>query len=57
LIFNLYENTNAECITSGILRGLTDISEENLNDQARAIRKNEWLSKVELEIIQRSILK
>ena len=36
-------------------RGLFQISEQNLCDQARCIRKNEWLSPVEIEMIKRSV--
>ena len=36
-------------------RGMFTISEQNLCDQARAIRKNEWLSVVELEMIKRTV--
>ena len=33
-----------------------DLSEQRLCDQARAIRKNEWFTMVELEKIRRSIV-
>ena len=36
-------------------RGLLDVSEQNLCDQARAIRKNQWLSEVEIEMIKRYV--
>ena len=36
-------------------RGRFDITEQRLCDQARAIRKNEWLSELELENIKRMI--
>ena len=34
----------------------TEITEQHLCDQARMIRKNEWIIKLELEIIRRKIL-
>ena len=34
-------------------RGVFDITEQRLCDQARAIRKNGWLSELELESIHR----
>ena len=37
-------------------KGMFDIREQNLCDQARMIRKNEWLSAVELEMIKRYVL-
>ena len=36
-------------------RGMFEISEQNLCDQARMIRKNEWLSAIELETIKRCL--
>ena len=36
-------------------RGLPTITEQRLYDQARIIRKNEWLTRVELEEIRRRI--
>ena len=36
-------------------KGMFEIKEQNLCDQARAIRKNEWLSAVELEMIKRRV--
>ena len=37
-------------------RGLFESTEQRLCDQARAIRKNGWLSQLELEIIKRQIV-
>ena len=37
------------------VRGLFDSTEQRICDQARAIRKNGWLSEVELEMIKRKI--
>ena len=36
-------------------RGFFDVSEQRVCDQARAIRKNGWLTELELEMIQRRI--
>ena len=36
-------------------RGMFKVSEQNLADQARAIKTNEWLSEVELEEIKRQV--
>ena len=38
-------------------RGMFNTSEQRLCDQARAIRKNGWLSEVELEAIRRRLAK
>ena len=37
-------------------RGMFSLSEQRLCDQARAIRKNEWFTMVELEEIKRSVM-
>ena len=37
-------------------RGLLKVTEQSICDQARAIRKNRWLTKVELEAIRRKVL-
>ena len=34
----------------------TEITEQRLCDQARMIRKNEWITKLELESISRKVL-
>ena len=34
----------------------TEIAEQNLCDQARMIRKNEWITKLELESINRKVV-
>ena len=34
----------------------TEITEQRLRDQARMIRKNEWITKLELENIKRKVL-
>ena len=36
-------------------RGMFDSTEQKISDQARAIRKNGWLSELELEMIRRRI--
>ena len=36
-------------------RGLPNITEQRLCDQARAIRKNEWFTSVELDEIRRRV--
>jgi len=36
-------------------RGFFDVSEQRVCDQARAIRKNGWLTELELEMIQRRV--
>ena len=36
-------------------RGMFETTEQRLCDQARAIRKNGWLSELELELIRRKI--
>ena len=36
-------------------RGLPNITERRLCDQARAIRKNEWFTSVELDEIRRRV--
>ena len=37
-------------------RGMFDSTEQRICDQARAIRKNGWLTNVELEVIKRRVL-
>ena len=37
------------------VRGMFDSTEQRISDQARAIRKNGWLSELELEMIKRKI--
>ena len=37
------------------LRGMLESTEQRVCDQARAIRKNRWLSELELEMIKRKI--
>ena len=37
-------------------RGMFQLTEQRLCDQARAIRKNHWLTEVELELIKRRVL-
>ena len=37
-------------------KGMFEIKEQNLCDQARMIRKNEWLSAIEIEMIKRYVL-
>ena len=36
-------------------RGLFELTEQRVCDQARAIRKNEWLSQLGLEAIKRQV--
>ena len=37
-------------------RGLFKASEQRICDQARAIRKNEWIAKGKLEAIRRKVM-
>ena len=37
-------------------KGMPSVSEQRLSDKARATKTNEWLSKIELEQIERSIM-
>ena len=65
---NLSNDTNQECLKNGeiedclnqqsnvyVARGLFESTEQRVCDQARAIRKNGWLSQLELETIKRQV--
>ena len=65
---NLSKDTNQECLKNGeiedclnqqsnvyVARGLFESTEQRVCDQARAIRKNGWLSQLELETIKRQV--
>ena len=65
---NLSKDTNKECLKNGeiedclnqqsnvyVARGLFESTEQRVCDQARAIRKNGWLSQLELETIKRQV--
>ena len=65
---NLSKDTNQECLKNGeiedclnqqsnvyVARGLFESTEQRVCDQARAIRKNGWLSQLGLETIKRQV--
>ena len=53
---NLSEDTDKECLENGVIFDrLFESTEQRVCDQARALRKNGWLSQLELETIKRQV--
>ena len=52
---NLSEDTDKKMLREWRDRGLFESTEQSICDQARAIRKNGWLSQLELETVKRQV--